>query len=186
MPRKKPLTKMVLEHLQKYGRIDYAQVSELAWSSKQPCQVIYYLRRAGHDIRGNGRPATEWTYHGEIDNAEKTATARRHSLGPALEDAEVKCSVCGYVFHVQVWPGEKPDSRRVCHRCRQRQTDIGTDEVMSIPAPSAQVKPELPECKVYRPRDKGFEERAREVTHIKKIKNRATDLAPSVRFSFKY
>jgi hypothetical protein len=57
---------------------------------------------------------------------------------------------------------------------------------MSIPAPSAQVKPELPECKVYRPRDKGFEERAREVTHIKKIKNRATDLAPSVRFSFKY
>lgn len=182
----KPIDR-VLAHLHERGKIATATVQDIIGSHRKPSEMLGYLRRRGHVIETDlPRYATEWIYHGQ--------EGKRHGVGPDLETHKLPCIRCGTVIHVETWPGEKPHKWRKCAKCLELKDDTAkgdwfsnNEERRKVTQASRVVK----QCThdqgtVYRPGDKGFEERARAVTHIKDIKNRATDLAPGVRFSFKY
>ena len=176
-------TERVLAHLHERGKIATAMVQDIIGAHRKPSEMLNYLRRRGHVIETDlPRYATEWIYRGR--------EGERHGL----ETHKLPCIRCGAVIHAETWPGEKPTKWRKYTKCLELKDDTAkggryskNEERRKITQNSRTVK----QCThdqgtVYRPGDEGFEERAREVTHIKDIKTRATDLALSVRIFFKY
>jgi len=182
----KPIDR-VLAHLYERGKIATATVQDIIGAHRKPSEMLGYLRRRGHVIETDlPRYATEWIYRGR--------EGKRHGVGPDLETHKLPCIRCGTVIHVETWPGEKPHKWRKCTKCLEVQDDSAkgdwfskNEERRKITRNARTVRKCIhDQGTVYRPGDEGFEERAREITHIKDIEDRATDLAPSVRFSFKY
>lgn len=179
----------VLAHMKERGRIPTATVQSIIGAHRPPSQMLGYLRKRGHIIETDlPRSPTEWIYHGQVE------TPEQHGQGPDLETHIIYCIRCGSPLQVQTWPGEKPHKWRKCAKCWELKDDSAkgdwfsnNEERRKVTQASRVVKQGThDQGTVYRPGDKGFEERARAVTHIRDIKDRVTDLAPGVRFSLRY
>lgn len=191
MSRHAPSSKRVLTYLQRYGEINGDMIREISGTRISPSQVIYHLRSKGHTITAQrcGR-VTTWTYAAEDIQLEKK---RHNEEGPSLDVVYVTCRLCERKLAVKVWPGNTPDTRRICANCLEIKDHDGhffnNNNTPQKLTASARRKCEVrtsSRCKTYRPGDKGFKERAQQCTPPRQIKRKASDLVKEAIFTMEF
>jgi hypothetical protein len=171
--KNRAMAEKVLKHAVKHGSVSAQDIRDYGWTHKAPSVAIQLARKLGHRFdreKGDNNENT-WVYV-EHGTAQKP---NRDDGNPEFEIQThiIKCSICGDKIRVKTKLGERPDPRRFCQACKERNNSGCEDTYTPARFVDASMGAEQPgEVKRYKPGDKEFERVAKECTPIKDIEQK--------------
>jgi hypothetical protein len=184
----------VIEALNINGEVTRKELETMS-STESPSEIIRRVRR----LRGIGvkvvrnipgtRRAEAWALEDKSAGMDAHLRNRqRGSLeGPELETVKVKCMRCGADVNVDVWPGDSAPGHKLCCRCNAGSHEEAIDyKGKGHRGKSVIEKPVHEPCRVFRPGDRGFKERATACTPPREIKDRLSDKMANVSLNIKF